>query len=189
VTHDLLDPLEAGFADEPPHRPVAERLGSGRRAVRGRRRLAVTTAAVVLGLAAVSLAVLRPAGGAGGGGIDPPTPGPVRPDTPLTQVHLLVAPPRYVGADTPPVLYLYGRMFKRDRDVTVLATFGEIDVSAHRPRGAAIVRVDGHTEWVAVVGNGPEPWSAQRAQAYDYQLFMAWAERRFADARMAGGVT
>lgn len=180
MTHDLLEPLETGFADEPPHRPVAERLDAGRRAVRRRRRIAVTATALVLSAAAFGPVVLRPAGGAGGGGIDPPTPGPTQADPPLpTPVHLLVAPPRYVSAGTPPVLYLFGRMYRRDRDVTVLATYGEIDVSTGHPRGAAIVRVGGHTEWVVVVGNEPERLSAERPEAYNYQLFMGWAQLEF----------
>jgi hypothetical protein len=94
-------------------------------------------------------------------------------------VHLLVAPARYVTATTPPVLYLYGRMFRRDRGVTVLATYGEIDVAAH-PQGAAIVRVGGTTSWVLVVGNEPERLDVQREAPYDYQAFMAWARSQFA---------
>jgi hypothetical protein len=88
----------------------------------------------------------------------------------------MVAPPDYVSADTPPVLYLYGRMFKRAHDVTVLATYGEIDHSTSHPRGAAIVRVGGRTEWVVIVGNEPERLVAERAGPYNYQLFTAYAE-------------
>jgi hypothetical protein len=105
-------------------------------------------------------------------------------------VHLLVAPARFVHADTPPVLYLYGRMFRRDRDVTVLATYGEIDVARH-PQGGAIVRVGGRIQWVLVVGNEPERLDEQREAPYDYQAFMAWARAEFAvmSGRMALAAT
>jgi hypothetical protein len=179
MTHDLLEPLESGFAEEPPHLPVAERLAAGRRAVRLRRRIATTTALVGLAAVAIVPVLLRPTDGAGGG-IDPPTPVPSPSFTPApTPVHLLVAPPKYVSPDTPPVLYLYGRMFKRDRDVTVLGTFGEIDVSQAHPEGAAIVKVGGRTEWVAVVGNEPERLVAEKQDNDNYQLFMGWAQLEF----------
>jgi hypothetical protein len=95
-----------------------------------------------------------------------------------TPVHLLVAPPRFVRPDTPPVLYLFGRMFRRDPGVTVLATFGEIDVAQY-PQGGAIVREGGRTSWVLVVGNEPERLDEQRAAPYDYQAFTAWAVSEF----------
>ncbi len=175
---DLRERLDAGFGEGPGHRPVEERLAAGRRAVRLRRRAA--TAGIATGLAVLALAavLLRPATGAGGGIGPNPVPSPSTTAVP-GHVHLLVAPARYVDADTPPVLYLFGRMFRRDRAVDVLATYGEVDVAAH-PQGGAIVRVDDHTSWVLVVGNEPERLDEQREAPYDYQAFMAWASPEFA---------
>jgi hypothetical protein len=173
VSTDLGERLEAGIGEEPPHRPVEDRLAAGRRALRRRHRL-VAVGVVAAAAVALGLLLLRPADGPGGG-IDPPLPTPSRTDSP-TPVHLLVAPPRYVHAGTPPVLYLYGRMFKRDHDVTVLATYGEIDTSTRHPQGAAIVTVGGRTSWVAVAGDEPERLDAQREAPYDYQLFVSWAQ-------------
>jgi hypothetical protein len=128
MTTDLQERLDASFDEGPPHRPVEERLAAGRRAVRRRRGTATIGAAVALAVLAVGPVLLRPAAG-GGGGIELPLPLPTPTTTAApTPVHLLTAPARFVHADTPPVLYLYGRMFRRDRDVTVLATYGEIDV-------------------------------------------------------------
>lgn len=139
---------------------------------------AIGVVAVLAGVA-VGPVLLRPAGSAGGGGIDNPTPLPTPTTTVLPEpVHLLVAPARYVSADTPPVLYLFGRMFRRDRGVTVLATFGEIDSDPH-PQGGAIVRTGGTTEWVLVVGNEPERLVVERAAPYDYAAFMGWAVNAF----------
>ncbi len=179
MTTDLRERLATGFGDGPAHTPVEEHLVAGRRALRRRRRLTAAGTVTALALAGLGSVVLRPAEGAGGGGPDNPTPLPTPTTTALpTPVHLLVAPARYVAADTPPVLYLYGRMFRRDRDVTVLATFGEIDVAPH-PQGGAIVRVGGATSWVLVVGNEPERLDVQREAPYDYQAFMAWARSQF----------
>ncbi|MGC4110373.1 MAG: hypothetical protein QM747_08125 [Nocardioides sp.] len=177
MTHDLLEPLEAGFADEPGHRPVADSIASGRGALRRRRRWVTSGVLVVAAAVALGPLLLRPHGGAGGG-IDPPAPTPVVTAAP-TPVHLLVAPAKFVRPDTPPVLYLYGRMFKRDRDVKVLATYGEIDVSTTHPRGAAIVEIGGHTSWVAVVGDEPERLVAEKSASYNYQLFMGWSQVQF----------
>jgi hypothetical protein len=178
MTLDLRDRLDAGFADEPPHRLMQDRIAAGRRSLRRRRRRLLASGAAAIVVLAVGVVLVRPSDGGAGGGIDPPTPLPTTPDTP-TPVHLLVAPPRYVRADTPPVLYLYGRMFKRDRNVRVLATYGQIDVSSSHPHGAAIVRDDGRTWWVAVAGNEPERLVVQREAPYNYQLFMGWAQLNF----------
>jgi hypothetical protein len=190
VTTDLGERLEQSIGDGPPHRPLEDRLAAGRRAVRRRRRRVTLGAAVALAVLAVGPVLLRPSTGAGAG-IDYPTPfpTPTTADVP-TPVHLLVAPPRFVRPDTPPVLYLYGRMFRRDRDVTVLATYGEIDVARH-PQGGAIVRVGGRTSWVAVVGNEPERIDEQRKAPYDYQAFMSWAASEFSvmSGRMALAAT
>jgi hypothetical protein len=180
VTTDLQEQLETGFGDEPPHRPIQERIAAGRRAVRRRRRFVTVGTITALAALALGPVLLRPDTGAGGGGgIDPPTPVPAPITAAPTPVHLLVAPAHDVRADTPPVLYLFGRMFKRDRDVTVLATYGEIDNSTSHPRGAAIVKVGGKTLWVAVVGNEPDRLVAQREAPYNYQLFMSWAQLEF----------
>jgi hypothetical protein len=179
MTTDLQERLDASFDEGPPHRPVEERLAAGRRAVRRRRGTATTGAAVALAVLAVGPVLLRPAAG-GGGGIELPLPLPTPTTTAApTPVHLLTAPARFVHADTPPVLYLYGRMFRRDRDVTVLATYGEIDVARH-PQGGAIVRIGSQTRWVLVVGNEPERLDEQREAPYDYQAFMGWARAEFA---------
>jgi hypothetical protein len=179
MTTDLQERFEASFGEGPPHRPVQERLAAGRRSVRRRRRAAAVATTTVIVAAVLGSVLLRPQNGPGAGGIDLPTPGPSPVVTAApTPVHLLVAPPRYVTASTPPVLYLYGRMFKRDRDVDVLATYGEIDVSTH-PLGAAIVRVNGRTSWVAVAGNEPDRLVVQRAASYNYQAFMGWAQLEF----------
>jgi hypothetical protein len=190
----LRERFEAGFGDEPPPPPVGERLAAGRRALRRRRRATLSGGALVLAMVAFSPLLFRASDGGSGGGIDPPTPGPIAPDVP-TPVHLLVAPPGFVRADTPPVLYLYGRMFKRSHDVAVLATYGEIDVSGSRPQGAAIVRDHGRTTWIALAGNEPDRILARRDAPYDYQLFMAWAQhelpilsRRLALAATGTGV-
>ncbi|HEY3528731.1 MAG TPA: hypothetical protein VGK78_06235 [Nocardioides sp.] len=178
MTTDLGDRLEQALGDGPPHRPVEEHLVAGRRAVRRRRRTATVGAAAALVVLGVAPVLLQPSSGAGGGGPDPtPLPTPTTTEAP-TPVHLLVAPARFVSPDTPPVLYLYGRMFKRARDVTVLGTYGEIDVSAH-PKGAAIVRVGGRTLWVVVVGNEPERLVVEREAPYNYQAFMGWAQVEF----------
>ena len=176
---DLQERLDASFDEGPPHRPVEERLAAGRRAVRRRRGTATIGAVVALAVLAVGPVLLRPAAG-GGGGIELPLPRPTPTTTAApTPVHLLTVPPRFVHADTPPVLYLYGRMFRRDRDVTVLATYGEIDVARH-PQGGAIVRIGGQIRWVLVVGNEPERLDEQREAPYDYQAFMSWARAEFA---------
>jgi DNA-directed RNA polymerase specialized sigma24 family protein len=176
---DLDERLDASFGGGPPHPPVEERLVAGRRARRRRRRMTTVGSVALLAVLAVAPVLLRPTGGAGGGGIDDPTPLPTPSTTVVPQpVHLLVAPARYVSADTPPVLYLFGRMFRRDRDVTVLATFGEIDADPH-PQGGAIVRVGGRTEWVLVVGNEPERLVVEREAPYDYPAFMGWAVDAF----------
>jgi hypothetical protein len=178
MSADLRQRLDASFGEGPAHRPVEERLTAGRRAVRRRRRVAVAGAAAGLVVLALLPVLLRPGTG-GGGGIGPdPVPSPSTTAAP-GHVHLLVAPPRFVHADTPPVLYLFGRMFRRDRGVDVLATYGEVDVAAH-PQGGAIVRVDGRTWWVLVVGNEPERLDQEREAPYDYQAFMAWASPEFA---------
>ena len=176
MTTDLGERLDASFDDGPPHRPVEERLAAGRRAVRRRRRWAIVGSVAVLAALSAGTVLLEPASG-GGGGNDLPLPTPTSTVVP-TPVHLLVAPARFVRSDAPAVLYLYGRMYRRDRDVTVLATFGEIDVAQH-PQGAAIVRVDGRTWWVVVVGNEPRRLTEQREAPYDYQAFMSWASAEF----------
>jgi hypothetical protein len=179
VSGDLRERLDASFGDGPPHAPIEERLVAGRRALRRRRRVTAVGAVAVLAGVCVASLLLRPAGGAGGGGIDYPTPVPTPTTTVVPQpVHLLVAPARYVSADTPPVLYLFGRMFRRDRHVTVLATFGEIDSDPH-PQGGAIVQVGGRTEWVLVVGNEPERIVVEEDAPYEYPAFMAWAVDAF----------
>lgn len=176
MTADLRERLDTGFDDEPSLPPVEDRLAEGRRALRRRRRRVLTGTAALLLAAAVGPVVLRPTGGGAGGGIDLPTPGPAAVDEP-TPVHLLVAPAHYVRPDTPPVLYLFGRLFKRDPDVKVLGTYGAIDVSTQHPQGAAIVRAGDVTSWVAVVGNEPDRVVAQKVAPYDYQQFMAWAQQ------------
>jgi hypothetical protein len=174
---DLGERIDTSFGEGPPQRPVQERIRAGRRVVRRRRRLTASAASALLVGLVLGSVLFRPETGGGGGGIDLPTPVPDATQAP-TPVHLLVAPARYVSPTTPPVLYLYGRMFKRDRDVKVLATYGEIDISTH-PRGAAIVQVGGHTLWVAVVGNEPDRLVLQRTAAYNYQAFMDWAQLEF----------
>lgn len=174
MTTDLRDRLEAAFVDEPPQPPIQTQLDEGRQVLRRRRRRWLAGASAILLTAAVGPLVLRPARNNVGGGIDLPNPVPSTVVAP-TPVHLLVAPPRFVRADTPPVLYLYGRMFKRDSGVKVLGTYGEIDNSTEHPQGAAIVRSGGVTSWVAVVGNEPERVTLQLVARYDYQRFMTWA--------------
>ena len=180
MNDDLRERLEASFGDGPPHRPVEDRLVDGRRALRRRRRAEMIGTIAVLAAVGAAPVLFRPAGGAaGGGGIDDPTPLPTPSTTVVPQpVHLLVAPARYLSADTPPVLYLFGRMFRRDRAVTALATFGEIDSAPH-PQGGAIVRIGGRTEWVLVVGNEPERLAVARDAPYDYPAFMRWAVEAF----------
>ena len=178
MTRDLGERLDQSFGEGPPPRPLEDHLVAGRAVVRRRRRLATVGTAAALILLGFGPVLLRPATGAGGG-IDGPTPVPTPTTTEApTPVHLLVAPARFIRPDTPPVLYLYGRMFKRARDVTVLGTYGEIDVSAH-PQGAAIVRVGGRTLWVVVVGNEPERLVVEREAPYNYQAFMGWAQVEF----------
>jgi DNA-directed RNA polymerase specialized sigma24 family protein len=172
---DALGDVLAG--DEPAHQPVEEHLDAGRRAVRRRRRVALTSSALVLVAVASSPVLFGGSGGGAGGGIDLPTPPPNAADTP-TLVHLLVAPPAFVHAGSPPVFYLYGRLFKRSREVEVLATYGEIDVSSGRPQGAAIVRDGGQTTWIALAGNQSRGVVAQRAAPYDYRRFMDWAQQQ-----------
>jgi hypothetical protein len=175
VTTDLHELIETGLGDGPPHPPVADRVAAGRRAVRRRRRRTVAgSAAAMLTAAGLALALVGSHSDAGGGPAPVPQP-PKATATPIP-VRLMVAPADYVSADTPPVLYLYGRMFKRAHDVTVLATYGEIDHSTSHPRGAAIVRVGGRTEWVVIVGNEPEREVAEKAGPYSYQQFAAYAE-------------
>jgi len=174
VSTDLRERIDESFGDGPAHRPLEERLVAGRRAMRSRRRtaLASSVTAVVASLG-VALAFTRTDGGAGGGiGPDPPSPNITAAPIP---VRLLVAPARFARAGAPPVLYLYGRMFKRERDETVLATYGEIDISTH-PHGAAIVRADGRTVWVAVAGNEPHMLVEQREAPYDEEAFRVWAQ-------------
>jgi hypothetical protein len=176
VTTDLRSRLDAALGDDPPHRPVPDRVAAGRRALRRRRRRRTAATVALTGVAGLALVplLLGPATG-GGGGIDGPTPRPTPTGTPHPgHVRLLVAPARYVTADTPPVLYLFGRMFRRDQGVDVLAAYGEIDVSEH-PQGGAIVRVDGRTQWVLVAGNEPERLVEERFAPYDYGAFSAWA--------------
>lgn len=179
MTSDLRARLDATFGEDPPHRPLEDRIVAGRRALRRRRRNVV--AGAVAGLAGVVLVPLLLGSATGdGGGIDLPTPRPTPTTTPQPgHVHLLVAPARYVSSDTPPVLYLFGRMFRRDRGVEVLAAYGEIDVADH-PQGGAIVRVGGRTQWVLVAGNEPERLAEERDASYDYQAFAAWASPELA---------
>lgn len=155
---------------------VVDSLVVGRSVVRRRRRRAVWSATIgALALVAVAPLLIPRAAAPGSGGDDvlpPPAPARVQPQG---TVHLLTAPAADVTADTPPVLYLFGRMFRRDRGVTVLATYGEIDHAGDLPQGGAIVRAGGRTLWVALVGNGPGRLVAQRVAAYDYPAFMAWA--------------
>jgi hypothetical protein len=177
MTTELVELLEACLGEGPPHRSVEERLAAGRRAVRRRRRAG--TAAVVVMVAALGLTpvLARTASTAGGGGHhQTPTPSPIAIPG---HVRLFVAPPRYVEPDTPPVLYLFGRMFRRDRSVEVLAAAGDVDQADH-PRGAAIVRVGDRTTWVIVAGNEPDRISEQVAAPYDYHDFTTWALGRFA---------
>jgi hypothetical protein len=179
VTTDLRELVETGLDEGPPHRPVQERVTAGRQVVRKRRRRAVAgSVGAVLLAVGLTVALVRPE--TGGGGHGPlPVPPPKVVTAPPVPVRMLVAPPRYVSADTPPVLYLYGRMYRRDRNVTVLATYGEIDHAPSHPRGAAIVRIGGRTEWVVVLGNEPERLAAEKPGAYNYQLFQAWATLEF----------
>jgi hypothetical protein len=181
MTTDLRDELDASFGAGPPPPPVEGHLAAGRRVVRRRRRTITVSAIAVLAVAAFGPVLLRPVtgtgGGGGGGGHHTPPPAPTT-TAPPTPVHLLVAPPKDVTADSPPVVYLSGRMFKRDRNVTVLGAFGDVDLAQH-PRGAVIVRVGGVTSWVVVVGNEPERLTQQRTAPYDYNGLMAWALPKF----------
>jgi hypothetical protein len=173
VTTDLHELIETGLGDGPPHPPIEERVTAGHRAVRRRRRVAIAgSAGVMIAAAGLSLALVAPHGGAGIG----PLPRPPRATATPIPVELMVPPPRFIHADTPPVLYLYGRMFKRDPGVTVLATYGEIDHATSHPQGAAIVRVGGRTEWVVVTGDEPERLVVERDGPYDFQPFMAFAQ-------------
>ncbi len=173
MTTDVRELIETGLEDGPPHAPIEERVAAGRRAVRRRRRGAVAgSAGVMLAAAGLSLALVAPHGGGGVG----PLPRPPRATATPIPVELMVPPPRFIGADTPPVLYLYGRMFKRDQDVTVLATYGEIDHATNHPQGAAIVRVGGRTEWVVVAGNEPQRLVVERDGPYDFGRFMEFAQ-------------
>ena len=72
---DVRDELEAAFAAEPAHRPIDERLGAGRRALR-RRRLAAgaataATVAVIAGAAAVTGLGGSPSSSDGGAATNP----------------------------------------------------------------------------------------------------------------------
>jgi hypothetical protein len=180
MTSDLRDQVDVSFGDGPAHLSVSDRVAAGRAAVRRRRRIGALGAVTTVAVLALGAVVLRPATGAGdgggGGGYNPPPP--PTSTAPPTPVHLLVAPPSDVGPGSPPVVYLDGRMFRRDRGVTVLATFGDVDQADH-PRGAAIVRVGGSTSWVLVVGNEPERISQQSDEPYDYSAFMTWASGLF----------
>jgi hypothetical protein len=181
MTTDLREDLDISLGEGPTPDPVTAYVVSGRRAVRRRRRVVASTAFTLLGVLALGPVLLRPGtgaggGGGGGGGYNPPPP--LSTTAPPTPVHLLVAPASYVHPGTPPVVYLDGRMFRRDRGVTVLGTFGDVDFSEH-PRGAAIVRDHGATSWVLVVGNDPDRLTQQREAPYDYNAFMAWAGPKF----------
>lgn len=157
--------------EAPPHL-VEEYVAAGRSARRRRRRTAAAAGLVAaLATAAVTLAVL-PRDGGGGIGPDPLPPHPTASTMPIP-VTLLVPPKRYVHSDSPPVFYLYGRMFKRSHDVTVLTTSGTPEPSTH-PRGGAIVRVAGATSWVVTVGSQPEALTEERAGPYDPDAFRAW---------------
>jgi hypothetical protein len=190
MTDDLSAQLDASFGDGPAQTPAVERLAAGRSAMR-RRRVVSVGAVTTLAVLAMGPVLLRthgaPGGGGGGGGYNPPSP---TATAPPTVVHLLVAPPSYVAAGAPPVVYLDGRMFRRDRGVTVLATFGDVDQADH-PRGAAIVRVGGSTSWVMVAGDEPKSISQQSDEPYDYNAFMTWASGLFypATGRLALAAT
>lgn len=164
-----------GTGASAPGTPVTESLMAGQRIVRRRRRQAAwVAAATVLAVVAVS-PLLLPRTNDPPSGVDDGIPRPAQTRMPPQgTVHLLTAPAADVAAHTPPVLYLFGRMFRRDRGVTVLATYGEIDHAIH-PRGGAIVRTGNRTFWVALVGNEPGRLVRQREAPYDYPAFMAWA--------------
>jgi hypothetical protein len=190
VTLDLRSRLDDSFGEDPPHLTLEDRIGDGRRALRRRRRTAA--AGAVAGVAAVAVLVpvlLGPATGPGGGIGPNPLPTPSATARP-GHVRLLVAPARYVGPDTPPVLYLFGRMYRRDRGVDVLAAYGDVDISVH-PAGGAIVRVGGRTQWVLVAGNEPERLAAERDAPYDVRAFSTWAATGLAtlSGRLALAVT
>jgi hypothetical protein len=176
-TELLREQLDASFGDGPAHRAIGERLEAGRRARRQRRRGVLTGSAMSIAAAlAIALVALHPQGAGGGVGPDP-----VPPSTSATPipVRMLVAPPRFVGADTMPVLYLYGRMFRSGHDVTVLVTYGMIDISTH-PRGGAIVRVGKKISWVALAGNQPHAVAVERDGSYDVEAFRTWAQSEVA---------
>jgi hypothetical protein len=105
-------------------------------------------------------------------------------------VTLLVPPKRFLRPDSPPVFYLYGRMFKRDPGVTVLTMFGTPEPSAD-PRGGAIVRVGDVTSWVVTVGDEPQALTVQRPGPYDLDAFRAWqlAQQDVLAARLALAAT
>jgi hypothetical protein len=174
--------------DAPPHL-VEEYVAAGRRARRRRRRTAVTAALVAVLVTAGVTWVVLPRSGGGGIGPDPLPPHPTASTMPIP-VTLLVPPKRYVHPDSPPVLYLYGRMFKRSRDVTVLTTSGTPEPSTH-PRGGAIVRVGGTTRWVVTVGSQPEALTEQRDGPYDPDAFRAWlgTEQAVLSGRLALAAT
>lgn len=176
---DLRTRLDGAFGDDPPHPTLEERIVDGRRALRRRRRtVAAGAVAGVAGIAVLVPVLLGPAAGPGGG--IGPTPQPIPSSTARPgHVRLLAAPARYVTPDTPPVLYLFGRMYRRDRSVDVLAAYGDVDISVH-PAGGAIVRVAGRMQWVLVAGNEPQRLSVERAAPYDVPAFTAWAARGLA---------
>jgi hypothetical protein len=170
---------------EPPPRAVEAYVAAGRSARRRRRhRVAIVTLTGMLTAFGVTLAALSTAGG-GGHGPDPVPPRPTVLPTPVP-VNLLVPPHRFVRPDSPPLFYLYGRMFKRSEDVTVLATFGTPEPATH-PRGGGIVRVDGTTIWVVAVGSEPRALSEQRAGPYDPDAFQTWqaTEQQVLSGRLA----
>ena len=174
--------------DAPP-RAVEEYVVAGRRARRRRRRSAVLGGLTgVVTLTALTLALL-PRGDGGGIGPNPPEPRPSVTSTPIP-VTLLVPPPRFLHTDSPPVFYLYGRMFKRSDDVTVLTTFGTPEPSRH-PHGGAIVRIGDTTSWVVTVGSEPEALSEERVGPYDVDAFRAWqaAQEAVLSGRLALAAT
>lgn len=185
-------PTRAGvLVDEhdPPSRPVEEYVAAGRATRRRRRRTAWVAGLAGLVLAAGATAALLPRSTGAGGGIGPhPLPRPTV-ATPIP-IRLLVPPRRYLRPDSPPIFYLYGRMFRRSEGVTVLATFGTPEPTTY-PRGGGIVRVGGSTVWVVTVGNEPEALTEQRAGPYDPDAFKEWqaAEQPVLSGRLALAAT
>jgi hypothetical protein len=173
----LRQQLDTSFGDGPGHRPIGDRLDAGRRARRQRRRRALPGSATSnVAAGAIALIAVRPQGPGGGVGPDPEPPSTSASPIP---VMMLVAPARFVSSSSKPVLYLYGRMFRSSRDVTVLATYGMIDISTH-PRGGAIVRVGKKTSWVALAGNQPRAVAVERDGSYDLEAFRSWAQSEVA---------